>query len=60
MEKTIDVLLQEKREQLINTIAEEFEFKSRQEIMSDLHSYNDCAVIAKMYLKAAHEVRQYK
>jgi hypothetical protein len=60
MEKTTAVLLKEQREQLIDAIADEFESKSKQEVLSDLHSYNDCAVIAKMYLKVAHEVRQYK
>ena len=60
MEKTLEVHLKEQREGLLEFIAKEFERKSQEEIMSDYHSYNDCALIAKMYLKAASEIRLHK
>lgn len=60
MEKTIAVLLQEQKEELLDKIIKDFEHKSRQEIQSNLHSYNDCAVIAKAWLIAAQEVKGYK
>ena len=60
MEKTVAVQLKEQREQLLEMIAEKFEQQSKEEVLSSYHSYNDCAVIAKMYLKAAHEIRTYK
>lgn len=60
MEKTLQVLLQEQRVELLEQIAKDFEWRSRREILSNEHSYNDCAVIAKMWLQAARHVRQYK
>jgi hypothetical protein len=60
MEKTIAVHLKEQREKLLEEIAEKFEQQSKEEILSNYNTYNDCAVIAKMYLKAAHEVRSFK
>jgi hypothetical protein len=60
MEKTLEVHLQEQRKALLEMIAKDFENYSRIEILSNEHSYNDCAVIAKMYLKMANEVRRYK
>ena len=60
MEKTTAVLLAEQKEELLERIAKRFEWESRREILSSEHTYNDCAVIAKMYLKMASEVRRYK
>ncbi len=60
MEKTLTVLLQEQKEELLDKIVKDFEDKSRQEIQSNMHSPNDCAIIAKMWLFAAKEVRGYK
>jgi hypothetical protein len=60
MEKTLAVLLQEHKEELLNKIIHNFEKKSSDEIKSNMHSYNDCAVIAKMWLMAAEEVKGYK
>ena len=60
MEKSLEVHLKEQREELLEKIAKEFESQSRKEILSNEHSYNDCAVIAKMYLKMARVVRMYK
>lgn len=60
MEKTLAVLLQEQKEELLDKIIKDFEQKSHQEIQSNMHSYNDCAVIAKMWLMAAQEVKGYK
>ena len=60
MEKTTAVLLSEQKKELLERIAKDFENYSRLEILSNEHSYNDCAVIAKMYLKMASEVRKYR
>ena len=45
---------------LLEKIALDFEKKAMDEIMSNVNSYNDCAVIAKMWLHAAGAVRGYK
>lgn len=50
----------ELQNELLEKIALDFEEKSMAEIMSDIHSYNDCAVIAKMWIHAAGAVREYK
>lgn len=60
MEKTLEVSLKEQRELLLERIANIFEYEALQEIESDYHSYNDCAVIAKMWRRAAKEVRRHK
>lgn len=57
MEKTLEVHLQEQREALLENLAQKFERKSRLIILSNEHSYNDCAVMAKMYMKMAFEIR---
>lgn len=60
MEKTLEVQLKEQREMLLEEIACDFERKAKEEILSNTHTYNDCAVISKMYYKTADLVRQYK
>ena len=60
MEKTKEVLLQDERYELLNAIIKQFEWLAVQEIKSDAHSYNDCAVRAKMWLLAAVEIKKYK
>ena len=60
MEKTLEVALKEERDKLINEIVKDFESRALREIKSNDHSYNDCAVIAKMWLFAAKEIEKYK
>ena len=59
MEKTLEVLLQEQKLELLTKIIKDFERRSHKEILSNEHSYNDCAIIAKMWMFAASEVRRY-
>jgi hypothetical protein len=60
MEKTLEVSLKEQRVELINKIVKDFESRALAEIKSNIHSYNDCAVMAKMWLLAANEIENYK
>jgi hypothetical protein len=60
MEKTIAVQLKEQRTELLEEIAQRFEWESKAEILSDLYNNNDCAVMAKLYLKMASQVRNWK
>lgn len=60
MNKTLAVELQEQKKELLDRIINDFRNNSHKEVESDLHSYNDCAVIAKMWLIAAREVERYK
>ena len=60
MEKTLEVALKEQRDELINKIAKDFKSRALVEIKSNIHSYNDCAVMAKMWLLAANEIENYK
>jgi hypothetical protein len=60
MEKTEEVLLKEQREELLEGIAKDFERCSINVLESDMYTYNDCAIIAKMYRKMASEIRARK
>ena len=46
--------------EFLEKIALDFENKAIEEITSDLHSYNDCAIISKMWFHAAAALRGYK
>lgn len=60
MQKTLAILLKEQRHELLEELARNFEWRSRQAILSNEHTYNDCALIAKMYLNMAKELRLWK
>lgn len=60
MEKTLEVQLKEQREQLLETIAKNFEQEALIEIDSNYHSPNDTAIIARAWRFAAKEIRRYK
>ena len=46
--------------ELLEKIALDFERWGKLTIISDEHSYNDCAVMAKMWFKSANAIREYK
>lgn len=56
MEKTLEMHLQELREQ----IAERLEVESMSAVISNEYNFNDTAVRAKTFLKAASIVREMK
>jgi hypothetical protein len=56
MEKTLEIHLKEHREEL----AKLFERSAIEEIKSNLHSPNDCAILAKNMFYTADFLRNYK
>lgn len=60
MEKTLEMHLAEQRKNIFEGLALFFEKKAADEIRSNMHSYNDCAVLTKAYMMVADEIRGRK